>query len=89
MSYGIQFRESVSGAPKGELTRIESPEQLENIVGTIKQRIENYVPLSKPVSKLNEDDEVGIIIKVATRNRIKERKKPGESYDKFLNRILK
>lgn len=89
MTYGIQFRESVSGAPKGQLTRIESPVQLENIVETIKQRIENYVPLSKPVSMLDENAEVGIIIKVATRNRIKEQKKPGESYDKFLNRILK
>jgi hypothetical protein len=88
MSYGIQFRESISGAPTGKLTRIETPEQLQDIVKTIKHRIENYVPLSKPVSKLDENAEVGIIIKVATRNRIKEQKKPGESYNRFLNRIL-
>ena len=88
MTYGVQFRESISGAPTGELKRIETSEQMENIVDTIKHRTENYVPMSKPVRMLDPDADIGLVIKIATKDKIKKHKKPGESYDQFFNRIF-
>lgn len=88
MTDGVQFRESISGAPKGKLTRIETSEQMQNIAETIKLRIKNYIPLTRTSIELDDDEDIGIVVKVSTRKRIKEFQEPGESYDKFLNRIL-
>ena len=88
MTYGVQFRESISGAPTGKLTRIETPEQMANIIDTIKNRTKYYTPMSKPVSKVDPDADIGLVIKIATKDKIKKHKRPGESYDKFFNRIF-
>jgi len=43
---------------------------------------------STPVSKVDPDADIGLVIKIATKDKIKKHKRPGESYDKFFNRIF-
>ena len=87
--YGIQILENSHGKPGKVIGRIQNQKEVNQWVKIIKDNIKNYSPPSLKSNRiLSPDDKIEIMIRVATRDRLKSLKHKKETYDLAINRAI-
>ena len=70
--YGIQILENSHGTPGKVIGRIQNQKDINQWVKIIKENIKNYTPPNPKSNRiLSPDDKIEIMIRVATRDRLK------------------
>jgi len=87
--YGIQILTNSHGKPGKVIGRIQNQKDINQWIKIIKENIKNYSPPSPKSNRiLSPDDKIEIMIRVATRDRLKTLKHKKDTYDTVVNRAL-